>query len=36
MLPLLKEKVLRVEITTDQHRWEVNSWAPDQLHASVG
>ncbi|KAJ7343998.1 beta-ketoacyl synthase [Mycena albidolilacea] len=33
MLPLLKEKVLRVEITTDQHRWEVNSWAPDQLHA---
>ncbi|KAF7352570.1 Polyketide synthase [Mycena venus] len=30
MLPLLKDKILRVEVTADQHRWEVKSWSADQ------
>ncbi|KAJ6539604.1 hypothetical protein B0H19DRAFT_1382247 [Mycena capillaripes] len=30
MLPLLKDKVLRVEVTADQHHWEVRSWSAEQ------
>ncbi|KAJ7642043.1 putative polyketide synthase [Roridomyces roridus] len=32
MLPLLKEKVLRVDIETADHKWDIKSWAPDQLN----
>ncbi|KAJ6515504.1 putative polyketide synthase [Mycena sanguinolenta] len=34
MLPLLKDKVLRCEVTADQHRWEVESWSAEQPQSS--
>ncbi|KAF7355656.1 Polyketide synthase [Mycena sanguinolenta] len=34
MLPLLRDKVLRCEVTEDQHRWEVKSWSAEQPQSS--
>ncbi|KAJ7459820.1 hypothetical protein FB451DRAFT_1182121 [Mycena latifolia] len=34
MLPLLKDKVLRVETSSDLHHWEVRSWPSEQPNAS--
>ncbi|KAF8213913.1 hypothetical protein K438DRAFT_1902128 [Mycena galopus ATCC 62051] len=34
MLPLFKDKVLRVEVCRDEHRWEVKSWSAEQPQIS--